>query len=244
MPGGLCELKRLQVLTLRGNRLVELPPAIGSAVYLKELNVGMNNLRYLPWQLLKPLFGGELQLFSVAPNPFIRASFTNSPQPESEQRMQYRGSSHFVFFLANGLKHKKSPECSWRSTGDTIEVSSDPKGVLRGIEKEQCTPLYELALRACERGCLIPAKDELSTWNLPQSVVDGLAFIEASNEYGGRTCSVCHEAYVVPRVEWLEFWQVTLLNSKTDLLPYLRRACSWQCGLAAELGSVEGARDQ
>ncbi|GKT96451.1 leucine-rich repeat domain-containing protein [Colletotrichum tofieldiae] len=52
LPGAIFDLEHLTVLSLRGCRLRELPPAIGKMRSLRTLNLAQNLLRYLPAELL------------------------------------------------------------------------------------------------------------------------------------------------------------------------------------------------
>ncbi|KAL6866762.1 hypothetical protein J3F83DRAFT_741050 [Trichoderma novae-zelandiae] len=73
LPGSLCDISNLTVLSLRSNGLTELPPAISKLTNLTELNLSHNKLRYFPADILdlvKP--GGKLRDLFVTYNPFWR----------------------------------------------------------------------------------------------------------------------------------------------------------------------------
>ncbi|KAI9669542.1 MAG: hypothetical protein M1817_004661 [Caeruleum heppii] len=72
VPGEVFHLEHLTVLSLRNNGLTELPSAIRRLVNLVELNVGGNQLQWLPYDLLG-LLGPQkkLKTLSVFPNPFF-----------------------------------------------------------------------------------------------------------------------------------------------------------------------------
>jgi hypothetical protein len=56
VPGEICNLGKLvNVLSLRNNKLVELPAGIERWSAITELNIANNNLRYLPFELLQLL---------------------------------------------------------------------------------------------------------------------------------------------------------------------------------------------
>ncbi|OHF03189.1 leucine Rich Repeat family protein, partial [Colletotrichum orchidophilum] len=109
--------------------------------------------------------------------------------------------------------------------------------------------LMELALRSAYKS------SELG--ELPDYIPDSLAHLQAlleraadQREVGGLTCSACKKPFVAPTTQWLEWWQVCLVESRqnqdghvvkarpwTDLdeenegaVPFLRRGCSWKCG--------------
>ncbi|KAL6882901.1 hypothetical protein HDV57DRAFT_464358 [Trichoderma longibrachiatum] len=73
LPGSLCDITNLTVLSLRSNGLTELPPAISKLTNLTGLNLSHNKLRYLPSEILelvKP--GGKLRDLSITFNPLWR----------------------------------------------------------------------------------------------------------------------------------------------------------------------------
>lgn len=82
VPGEVYHLPATQVLSLRGNRISEILPSIGNLKELKELNLGSNQLEYLPWEVflmiqtrLRQESGTRIKdsNFSFFPNPFLRA---------------------------------------------------------------------------------------------------------------------------------------------------------------------------
>ncbi|TFB01305.1 hypothetical protein CCMA1212_006759 [Trichoderma ghanense] len=73
LPGSLCDITNLTVLSLRSNELTELPPAISKLVNLTELNLSHNKLRCLPadvLDLVRPR--GKLRDLSITFNPLWR----------------------------------------------------------------------------------------------------------------------------------------------------------------------------
>ena len=56
---------------------------------------------------------------------------------------------------------------------------------------------------------------------------------------GGRTCSICHRSFVVPRTRWIEWWDCSTYENglkgprspgeKLRPLPFRRFGCSWAC---------------
>lgn len=70
-PGALFNLEFLSVLSLRNTKIDELPPAIGNLRNLTTLNVSLNQLRYLPAELLELIsHRGKLRSLHLMPNPF------------------------------------------------------------------------------------------------------------------------------------------------------------------------------
>ncbi|KAB8336727.1 hypothetical protein FH972_021036 [Carpinus fangiana] len=111
-----------------------------------------------------------------------------------------------------------------------VEESEAPLPPGRGSS----TPsLFELALRACTKAAPIDDVLALLPEDAPDSVVRGLETARQVYDSGGRRCSTCQREFIIPRAEWLEYWyqpkdcgQVSL---GADVIPFLRRTCSWAC---------------
>lgn len=66
-------LDHLQVLSLRGNMISDLPANIKNLSNLKELNLSQNDLKYLPFEILTLLSeNGHLESLSLHPNLFYQ----------------------------------------------------------------------------------------------------------------------------------------------------------------------------
>ncbi|PYI30295.1 hypothetical protein BP00DRAFT_346448 [Aspergillus indologenus CBS 114.80] len=70
--GELFELDTLRVLSLRNNKLTAIPPAIRRLTMLQEVNLSVNRLRTLPWELLWLIRKGDLKHLTVRPNPLLQ----------------------------------------------------------------------------------------------------------------------------------------------------------------------------
>ncbi|KFX89712.1 hypothetical protein V490_06843 [Pseudogymnoascus sp. VKM F-3557] len=75
LPGEICNLENLSVLSVRSNELEELPAAISRLRRLTELNAANNALRWLPFELLELLScPSRIRILHLHPNPFIEPS--------------------------------------------------------------------------------------------------------------------------------------------------------------------------
>ncbi|KAL7900676.1 hypothetical protein HDV63DRAFT_393177 [Trichoderma sp. SZMC 28014] len=73
LPGSIFDLTHLVVLSLRGNQLTELSPAICKLRNLKQLNLSHNRFSHLPAEFLDLLqVGGKLSELTLLANPFVQ----------------------------------------------------------------------------------------------------------------------------------------------------------------------------
>lgn len=125
----------------------------------------------------------------------------------------------------------------------------DPLSRTQPVSKPSRVPsLFEVALRSCSRSDELPELEYYMPEDLAQlrPVLRRAAQQEAA---GGLVCSRCRKAIVVPPLEWIEWYQLGLIcrpsnevegrdclikpHSLVDgeqVVPFLRRACSWACG--------------
>ncbi|KAK1572904.1 leucine rich repeat family protein [Colletotrichum navitas] len=91
LPGAIFDLEHLTVLSLRGCRLRELPPAIGKMQRLRTLNLAQNLLRYLPAELLDLMAApSALEELLLQGNHFFQA--TERPRLAGLENLESNGS--------------------------------------------------------------------------------------------------------------------------------------------------------
>ncbi|KAI5860650.1 hypothetical protein GGS23DRAFT_613513 [Durotheca rogersii] len=107
--------------------------------------------------------------------------------------------------------------------------------------------LFELSLQSCSRTTLF---DDVAFYTPPNSpphlakVLNQIALQREENaNYGDMPCSVCKRRVMVPTVEWIEWWEISKIDSlvRFDIdsphtipseeraVPFLRQGCSWAC---------------
>lgn len=120
--------------------------------------------------------------------------------------------------------------------------------------------LMELSLQACLRSPYVETLSDYLDPRTPRHVFGLLDRAQQWQETGGMTCSVCQRSIIKPTAQWIEWWQLytnhlqgtkipksdpaRFLDLQTrssalslsghrdeNLLPFIRRACSWQCVL-------------
>ena len=72
VPSEIYNLPGTRVLSLRCNKIQEILPGVGNLKKLEELNLGSNQLEWLPWEILSMLPTTDHK-FSFFPNPFLKA---------------------------------------------------------------------------------------------------------------------------------------------------------------------------
>ncbi|KAJ5703462.1 hypothetical protein N7493_011851 [Penicillium malachiteum] len=270
----LFELSLLKVLSVRNNKLQELPYTIQKLRSLEVLNVSVNRLTYLPWELLQLFEHGELKHLTACPNPFPQIEdcaiktwhcerIQKETEPKSERYDLDSESECEPEQIYESLRFEEYEDVPPPSAWTAIHVATGPitrfdmEG--RAIEENPKSSLVttacrfsssaapslrELALRAmCKHPGLDHTTDEdiaeLSPFVIP--LVQKAKKVRAA---GGQRCSVCQKEYVIPRTEWLEWWDCTPYENGGKRprtsgeilrpLPFKRFGCSGTCVPASE----------
>lgn len=252
LPGALFDLEYLTVLSLRGNKITELPPAVAKLPNLTQLNVSQNRLRCLPAELMD-LFGHSLQGVILHPNPFFQPE-TRDKAPESSGAghvgeglvAQYHGRSRVQVCDSQG-RVVSTFRLPVHDDSNKVQVSAAEAEEERRCRPSRVPSMVELCMQRCY------ATAELG--QLPQYMPDGLPLLSAlleralrQKEMGGLCCTGCRKMVVVPRLEWIEWYEVGTREAYRDgstftrplsladdekLIPFRRRGCSWKCGPSA-----------
>lgn len=244
IPGEVFHLKNLEVLSLRSNNLTEILPSIGELTKLKELNLGSNQLNWLPWELLG-LLHANLHKCMIYPNPFFRPvpstwNYVSSQKPESGEPCQV-ASTRIAFLDITGASFRHWPPAPSSLSDHWPEPQADDEFLGPPPEERTKTPsLLELALRKCKESSQLSQFPFLIPEDSPDHLKDLLQKTWKLKEAGGKSCSVCGNEYVIPRTEWIEWWycipeqgfrgQVDNSVAMHKMpVPLLRRGCSWAC---------------
>lgn len=168
-------------------------------------------------------------------------------------RTVHRFSSPVRFFNINGTLargpimpadednlHKKIPiiESGTTQTPPGNTISAAPS-------------LLEVALRACYQSSQLPYLSELLHPETPAYFHDLLAKAQTVKEGGGQKCTICGKEFILPRTEWIEWWEISKMGGKKKMpsvasilrrreektrrdrieamVPLIRRGCSWKC---------------
>lgn len=119
----------------------------------------------------------------------------------------------------------------------------------RGNVISRVPSLLELALASCSRTPQLPYLASELPEDCPESFHGLLGLAVAKKESGGSKCTICKRDFIIPRTEWIEWWQISKAMEDTDLgstasqlgkienerdtvesmVPLMRRGCSWLC---------------
>ncbi|KAJ5888446.1 hypothetical protein N7495_008487 [Penicillium taxi] len=248
----LFELGDLKVLSVRNNKLNEIPANIRKLTGLEVLNIAVNDLSFLPYELLG-LLHAELKHFTAYPNPFpsieeaqIAQWHRNPTKKEGEETPLH---DLLYFDEYDGEPPVDAGAAIHVATGPTVKLDVEgrkmednlrsPSTIMASNDYLSNAPsLRELSLRAV---CKLPDIEHVTDEELavfPKPVATLLRQAKKVRAAGGQHCSVCQQEYVIPRAEWLEWWDCAphengmrprVSGEKLRPLPFRRFCCSWAC---------------
>jgi Leucine rich repeat len=229
-PSEILNLTSLRVLSLRQNRLADIPAAVAKLPHLEQFNIAGNQLHHLPYEMLR-LYDREVFCLIATPNPFSQPQTSIPPNfdPQDSQ------------FQEGPLLLAQSTPTYFCADASTITTDVN----LVDANSGRVPSLLELALRKSkDLPDLAEIDDWCSTGGGPSTLKLPLALAQQTAAYGDFECTSCSRRFVVPRVQWLEWWSVPtnskrvrsaeLLKAHPTMVPFLRRGCSWAC--VKELG--------
>jgi ribosomal protein S27AE len=101
--------------------------------------------------------------------------------------------------------------------------------------------LFELALRSAQLSYDLRDVSSNLSKETPPTVCRALEKAAKGVEYGNERCTTCSQGFVVARAEWLEYWfhgHEYYDLSEEKILPFKRKACSWNCAQATAVGTA------
>lgn len=253
LPGAVYNIRNSTVLSVRDNQLISLLPSITHLTKLVELNLSNNRLRWLPWEI--KAFLPDLAQVNVSGNPLVNPDLSRDMTIPLETTMRdmavqvlringnpFVCSTAMTLLAADGSAHsgpaKPTPSLfhtSIRPSRTPVDIQSPRAYVPSTVplpavaHRSRVPSLIESVLRAAS---LQPSLSSLVA-SLPADFPPTLSMLLRHTlrikEAGGQLCSVCHDRYIVPRTEWIEWW-VLGRSATAPITPLLRFGCSWGCG--------------
>lgn len=252
----LFDLASLKVLSLRNNKLTEVPPAIRRLTSLQDVNLSVNRLQYLPWEFLWLIRKGDLKHLIVRPNPLMQID-------EAEIAHWHYPNTTTPVSLGESLRLQEYgppvPEEAWApihiATGPIRRFNTDgypiPGAQINTTAsnelKSNVPSLREVSLVSLNKSNFFDLTPDSDIADLPELMLRLLRYGREVRAAGGRCCSICHRNFVLPRTEWIEWWDCSTYENglkgprvsgeKLRPLPFKRLGCSWGC--IPDMKSVE-----
>jgi hypothetical protein len=223
VPTSLLELDNLRLLSLRQNNLSHIPAGIRKLRQLKSLNLAANNLRNLPFEIVELFNQHSLVELVADPNPWEEWS----PGQEDEARDEVS--------LTNQMEHLTgSHRCAKTYTGQPTFFRANGTPYLSskapaGDAGQSRTPhLTELVLRRLVKLPELSSIESAVVDEMPETAQRMISEVQDAQVGGGRQCTKCHGALVMPRKQWLEWWSIGRVPG-ASLIPFLRQQCHELC---------------
>jgi len=139
-----------------------------------------------------------------------------------------------------GSTHNKIP---------VADVDDSPEPPSAGNGCSRAPSLLEVALAACAKTSQLPFLANFLPEDSPSSLHELLTKAAERKESGGSKCTICARSFIIPRTEWIEWWEIAKvvdnnvtagganssrqMENERDVLesmvPLMRRGCSWLC---------------
>jgi hypothetical protein len=151
-----------------------------------------------------------------------------------------KGPSFPVNTAGSNSSHNKIP---------VADVNDSPEPPTSGDGLSRVPSLLEVALAACAKTPQLPFLADFLPEHSPPSLHELLAITAEKKESGGSKCTICARSCIIPRTEWIEWWEIAkVLESNSTasaasplrqmenerdglekMVPLMRRGCSWLC---------------
>ncbi|KAG0650493.1 Leucine-rich repeat SHOC-2 [Hyphodiscus hymeniophilus] len=271
LPPGIGKLRNLQELNISQNGMQYLPFEIldlfSEDHRLQTFIIHPNNFfqarfpeqesaqiiqKDLPYKIG---LGNRARPRRVAPG---RISADERRRPFSPQwEVSYKARTEVRFLDING-SHLKGPNFSNQILFGPQKFNELPVAAVgdiptpplpRGNQLSRAPSLLEVALVACSRTPQLPYLQSMLPKPCPEYFPRLLATVAAKKESGTTKCTICDRDFIVPRTEWIEWWEIAKrvgekgmasaasplrqMENERDVLermvPLMRRGCSWLC---------------
>ena len=264
IPSSITRLSKLAELNIAGNQLGSLPWELLNMLRSTE-DACKVSLRPNPFRV--PRISTDAELPSHADENdsersaastlsrqlemrFIRgrqalnggdADATPKKKRNSKEQLIFLAPSRIIYRESDGavarsaLNQGTEEENAWEAP--VLDTQYPPRS-----EASPTAPsLFELALRSAQLSYDLRDVSSALPRDTPPTVARALEQAAYGVEYGNERCSTCSKSFVVPRAEWLEYWfhgHEYYDMSEEKILPFKRKACSWDCAQVTAVGTA------
>ena len=169
------------------------------------------------------------------------ADATPKKKRNSKEQLIFLAPSRIMFresdgaLARSGLNIGTDEENAWEAP--VLDTQYPPR-----TEASSTAPsLFELALRSAQLSYDLRDVSSALPKDTPPTVARALEKAAQGVEYGNERCSTCSKTFVVARAEWLEYWfhgHEYYDLSEEKILPFKRKACSWNCAQVTAVGTA------
>lgn len=161
----------------------------------------------------------------------------------------YQARSEVRYLDINGSLVKGPTFPDGSSSIPVADANETPQPPTSRGDLSRAPSLLEVALNACSRTSQLPHLPSYLPDDSPAILLELLAYAEVKKDSGGSKCTTCGRDFIVPRTEWIEWWEIAKVpddhkmtsaasplrqtENERDVLesmvPLIRRGCSWLC---------------
>lgn len=197
---------------------------------LESLNISGNRLRYLPFEIIELFHQHSLVELVADPNPWEEC--LPGEQGAAVEEVSLNNARQCLGDGHGYLKAHTGRPTFFRANGTPYVESKSSTFV--DANKSKAPHLTELVLRRLAKVPKLSSIDSAIIEDLPETMQRMLSEVQDAQMGGGRQCTKCHSAIIMPRKQWLEWWSVGS-RPGASLVPFLRQQCNELC---------DGALDQ
>lgn len=161
----------------------------------------------------------------------------------------YKARSEVRFLNIDG-SHCQGPNFDLsQSFSNGVAIADDTQTPLPPRNCTRVPSLLEVALQACSKTVELPYLASKLPYYQPAHFSDLLGKTIIKKDSGGSKCTICKRNFIIPRTEWIEWWEIgkvlqtdSLSSAASPLrgmenerdhiekiIPLMRRGCSWRC---------------
>ena len=229
-PSEFFGLEKLRVLSLRSNKLKTLSPRFGALKGLVELNLGVNQLSFLPAEILDM---DSLETLTLHPNPWIKPPptfLTPSSSPVKNNRVLGPLIVHFTIpSLQESVSHSLLAPSPWEPD---LKLIQDTYYSAQEINRlpSHLGRYFDSFFSSTSSSIDISRRKDSGSETTKQPF-DPKAHVCSSpaHEY-----PISYTKHAVERMEWVSIREIVVngtgrVSGKEKLIPILHRGCGKNC---------------